>query len=361
MEELLKQVYFGNTILKYAEALGIFILGIIVIKIFRIIVLSRLKKWAAKTKTTVDDFIVIGMQKSVVPVLYFGSLYVALSYLKFSPGARNIINIAAIFVVTFYAVRLITSVMDFSIVSYASKQEDAGERKAKQLKSISTLAKLLVWGVGLIFLLDNLGINISAVVAGLGIGGIAVALAAQAILGDLFSYFIIFFDRPFEIGDFIIVDDKTGTVEHIGIKSTRIRALSGEQLVLSNTDLTSSRIHNYKKLQRRRVVFQLGVIYETSAEKLRVIPEIVKNIIVEAENAEFDRGHFKSYGDFSLNFEFVYYVLSADYTVYMDIQQDINLKIFDAFEKEGIVFAYPTQMVYVNKADGDTSAKTEIV
>ena len=137
--------------------------------------------------------------------------------------------------------------------------------------------------------------------------------------------------------------------------------MSGEQLVLSNTDLTSSRIHNYKKLQRRRVVFQIGVIYETPADKLKIIPEIVKNIIVEAENAEFDRGHFKSYGDFSLNFEFVYYVLSADYTIYMDIQQNINLKIFTVFEKEGIVFAYPTQMVYVNKTDNDSSIKTEIV
>lgn len=361
MEEFLKQVHLGNTILKYIEAIGMFFLGIILIKIFRSIILSRLKKWAAKTETTIDDFIIIGMQKSVVPVLYFGALYVALSYLKLSTDVRTIINIASVFVVTFYAIRLITSVMDYSIVSYTSKQEDAGERKAKQLKSISTLGKILVWGVGLVFLLDNLGVNISAVVAGLGIGGIAVALAAQTILGDLFSYFVIFFDRPFEVGDFIIIDDKTGTVEQIGIKTTRIRALSGEQLVLSNTDLTSSRIHNYKKLQRRRVVFQLGVIYETPAAKLKIIPEIVKNIIVEAENAEFDRGHFKSYGDFSLNFEFVYYVLSADYAIYMDIQQDINLKIFSAFEERGIVFAYPTQMVYVSKTSGDDSVKSEIV
>ena len=361
MDELLKQVYFGNTILNFAEALGIFILGIIVIKIFRSIVLRRLKKWAAKTQTTIDDFIIIGMQKSVVPVLYFGSFYIAFKYLKLSPDFHTAINIISIFIVTFYAIRLITSVMDFSIVSYTSKQGEAHPHKAKQLKGISTFAKMLVWGIGIIFLLDNLGVNISAVVAGLGIGGIAVALAAQAILGDLFSYFVIFFDRPFEIGDFIIVDDKTGTVEHIGIKTTRIRALSGEQLVLSNTDLTSSRIHNYKKLQRRRVVFQIGVIYETPADKLKIIPEIVKNIIVEAENAEFDRGHFKSYGDFSLNFEFVYYVLSADYTIYMDIQQNINLKIFTVFEKEGIVFAYPTQMVYVNKTDNDSSIKTEIV
>jgi small-conductance mechanosensitive channel len=348
VEDFLNQIYFNNTILSYVKAIGIFIIGIILIKIFKSIILSRLKKWASKTQTTIDDFVIIGIQKSIVPILYYGILYVAARSLKLSPDANSALNILSVFVVTFYSIRLITSVMDFSIVSYTSKQDD-GVQKAKQLKSISALARLLIWGVGIIFLLDNLGVNISAVVAGLGIGGIAVALAAQAILGDLFSYFIIFFDRPFEIGDLIIIDNKTGTVEHIGIKSTRIRALSGEQLVLSNTDLTSSRIHNYKKLQKRRIVFQLGVIYQTTAEQLRLIPEIVKQIIVDNPDAEFERGHFKSFGDFSLNFEFVYYVLSPEYVTYMDIQQSINLSIYDAFEKEGIEFAYPTQMLYINK------------
>jgi small-conductance mechanosensitive channel len=348
MEDFLNQIYFGNTILQYITAIGIFFLIIALVKIFRFIVLKKLKKWAEKTETTIDDFIIIGIQKSVVPIMYYGAFYIAGRSLKLSPDANNILNIISIIVITFFVIRLLTSILNFSIVSYTSKQED-GERKAKQLKSISALAKLLIWVIGLIFLLDNLGVNISAVVAGLGIGGIAVALAAQTILGDLFSYFVIFFDRPFEIGDFIIVDDKTGNVEHIGIKTTRIRALSGEQLVLSNTDLTGSRVHNYKKLQRRRVVFQLGAIYQTPAEKLKIIPELVKQIIIDNPDAEFDRGHFKSFGDFSLNFEFVYYVLSAEYSVYMDIQQAINLKIYEKFEEEGIEFAYPTQTLFVNK------------
>ena len=356
MEDFLNQTYFGNTILNYITAIGIFILVIVVVKIFRLIVLKQLKKWAEKTQTTIDDFIIIGIQKSVVPIMYYGALYIAARTLKLSPDVNNILNIISIFVITFFAIRLLTSILNFSIVSYASKQEE-GEQKTKQLKSISALAKLLIWAIGLIFLLDNLGVNISAVVAGLGIGGIAVALAAQTILGDLFSYFVIFFDRPFEIGDFIIVDDKTGTVENIGIKTTRIRALSGEQLVLSNTDLTSSRVHNYKKLQRRRVVFQIGAIYQTPAEKLKIIPEMVKQIIVENPNAEFDRGHFKSFGDFSLNFEFVYYVLSSDYAVYMDIQQAINLKIYNMFEENGIEFAYPTQTLFLNKEGNDYSIK----
>jgi len=356
MEDFLNQIYFGNTILKYITAIGIFLLVLAVVKIFRLIFLKRLKKWAEKTQTTIDDFIIIGIQKSVIPIMYYGTLYMAASTLKLSPDASNVLNIISIFVITFFAIRLITSILNFSIDSYTSKQEQ-GEQKAKQLKSISALARFVIWGIGLVFLLDNLGFDITAVVAGLGIGGIAVAIAAQAILGDLFSYFVIFFDRPFEIGDFIIVDDKTGTIEHIGIKSTRIRSLSGEQLVLSNTDLTSSRIHNYKKLQRRRVVFQLGVIYQTPEDRLKIIPELVKQIIVDQQDAEFDRAHFKSYGDFSLNFEFVYYVLSSEYGVYMDIQQAINLKIYEMFEEKGIEFAYPTQTLFLTKEGNDNSLK----
>jgi small-conductance mechanosensitive channel len=350
MEDFLNQTYFGNTILKYITAIGIFVLVIIVVKIFRLIVLRRLKKWSEKTETTIDDFLLNGIRKSIVPILYYSAIYFAARSLNLSDSVRNILDVLSIVVVTFYIIRLITSTLDYSIKSYTAKQ-DAADQKAKQLKSISTLARIIIWGVGLVFLLDNLGFDISAVVAGLGIGGIAVALAAQTILGDLFSYFIIFFDRPFELGDYIKVGDKNGTIEHIGIKTTRIRALNGEQLVFSNTDLTSSRLHNFKKLQKRRIVFMLGVIYETPAEKLKIIPGLVKNIISEEENSDYDRGHFKEFGDFSLNFEFVYYVLSSDYATYMDTQHNINMKIFNEFNEEGIEFAYPTQLVYVNKAD----------
>ena len=360
MEDFLNQIYFGNTILKYITAIGIFVLIITVVKIFRLIVLKRLKKWAAKTQTTIDDFILNGIKKSIVPILYYSAIYFAARSLSLSDSVRNILDVLSIVVVTFYIIRLITSTLDYSIKSYSAKQ-DAADQKAKQLKSISTLARIIIWGVGLVFLLDNLGFNISAVVAGLGIGGIAVALAAQTILGDLFSYFIIFFDRPFELGDYIKVGDKNGTIEHIGIKTTRIRALNGEQLVFSNTDLTSSRLHNFKKLQKRRIVFMLGVIYETHAEKLKLIPGLVKNIISEEENSDYDRGHFKEFGDFSLNFEFVYYVLSSDYKTYMDTQHNINMKIFNKFSEEGIEFAYPTQLVYMNKADSEVNDKTAVI
>jgi small-conductance mechanosensitive channel len=227
-----------------------------------------------------------------------------------------------------------------------STESSGGE---KQLRGILGLINFVVWAVALVFLLDNLGVKISAVVAGLGIGGIAVALAAQAVLGDLFSYFVIFFDKPFEIGDFIVINDKMGVVEFIGVKTTRIRAIGGEMLVISNTDLTNSRLHNFKKMEKRRVVFNLGVTYQTPSDKLKAIPQLVKLVIENQENAIFDRGHFASYGDFSLNFEFVYYVTSADYVAYMDIQQSINIAIYEQFENAGIDFAYPTQTIFMPK------------
>ena len=180
----------------------------------------------------------------------------------------------------------------------------------------------------------------------MGIGGIAIALAAQTILGDLFSYFVIFFDRPFQIGDFIIVEDNMGTIEYIGIKTTRIRTLSGEQLICSNTYLTNSRIHNYKRMEERRIVFKLGVTYQTTSEIVKEIPVIVKEIIESTKDVRLDRGHFSGFGDFSLDFEFVYYILSADYNVFMDKQQEIYHRILCRFESEKIDFAYPTQTLY---------------
>jgi small-conductance mechanosensitive channel len=257
-------------------------------------------------------------------------------------------NIAAIVLITILAVRTLTAAVHHLLRTY-SKASSGSEEGEKQLKGIGGLLNFVIWVLALLFLLDNMGVQISAVVAGLGIGGIAVALAAQAVLGDLFSYFVIFFDKPFAVGDFIVVGDKMGVVENVGIKTTRLRALGGEQLVFSNTDLTNSRVHNFKKMERRRIVFKLGVTYQTSSEKLRRIPQMVKDIILSQAEAEFDRGHFASYGDFSLNFEFVYYVIGADYAKYMDVQQAINLAIFEAFEKEGIEFAYPSQTLFVNK------------
>jgi small-conductance mechanosensitive channel len=348
MKEFLNQTYWGNSFQDYFVALGILILGLIFVKILQKIVLRRLKKWAEKTETTLDDLLIRSVEKSIIPLLYYGVFYSAITSLTLIERVSNITHKASLFILTFFIVRFIASSIMFTLTYFIKKQE-RGEEKARQLRGMTVLINIFVWVIGIVFLMDNLGFDISAIVAGLGIGGIAIALAAQTILGDLFSYFVIFFDRPFEVGDFVVVGDKKGTVEYTGIKTTRIRALSGEQLVFSNTDLTNSRIHNFKKMQERRVVFSLGVIYQTTAAQLEGIPKLVKEIIEAHSDVRFDRGHFSSYGDFSLNFEFVYFVLDSDYIKYMDTQHSINLKIYSEFEKRGIEFAYPTQTLFVNK------------
>ena len=352
MQSFLDQKFLNNTVLLYITALGVFIIFVIAVKVFKKIVLYRLKKWSEKTETTIDDFLVKSIENSFIPLLYFGALYLAVNTLVLSPKISNIIEKASIILVTFFVLRVFTSGIRFILDLYLSRKRE-GETRRKEIRGLTTLISILIWTLGFVFLLDNLGFNISAVIAGLGVGGIAIALAAQAILGDLFGYFVIFFDRPFEIGDFIVVGDKAGAIEYIGIKTTRIRALGGEQLVFSNKELTNSIIHNYKKMERRRVVFHLGVIYQTKAVQLAEIPGVVKEIIQAQTDATFDRGHFANYGDSSLNFEFVYYVIGADYTKYMDIQQAINMKIFEEFEKRGIEFAYPTQTLFVSKDNGN--------
>ena len=352
MQDFLNQTFYGNTVYNYAVAVGIFILGIIVLTIFKKIILSRLKKWSETTATTVDDFLVRGIEKSVVPVLYLINFYLAIITLNLPGEAKDVIDKAIIILATFFFIRVITSTLKYSLNSYVKRkthEEEDAERRLKQINGITLILSFVIWSVGFVFLLDNLGFEISAVIAGLGIGGIAIALAAQAILGDLFSYFVIFFDRPFEIGDFIVLGDFIGTIEYIGIKTTRIRSLNGEQVVVSNTDLTNSRIRNFKRMEKRRVAFKLGVIYQTTSRQLAEIPKLVRDIIESQQDVVFDRGHFQSYGDFSLNFEFVYFVLSSEYNKYMDIQQSINLKVYEEFEKLGIEFAYPTQTLFVSK------------
>jgi len=215
------------------------------------------------------------------------------------------------------------------------------------MSAFGFLARLALWTIIMFSALDNLGVNITALVAGLGVGGIAVALATQNILGDLFASFSIVLDKPFVIGDFIIVGECLGTVERIGLKTTRIRSLSGEQIIFSNSDLLGSRVRNFKRMYERRIVFSIGVIYQTSREQVAAIPAMLRESIEAQQMARFDRAHFKGFGDYALHFEAVYYVRSPDFTRYMDTQQAINLEIMRRFEEAGIEFAYPTQVVYV--------------
>lgn len=348
MEEILAKEWYGNTVLHYIIALAIIIGSILLVRLFRSRMLHQIKKLTQRTETKLDDYLIAGIEKFGLPILIFVAIYFGLSYLTFSEKVDGYLDNAMIVVVTIYVIRMISSFIRLTLESFIGQQE-GGQEKLKQLNGIMLIVNVIIWAVGLLFLFDNLGYNVTTIIAGLGIGGIAIALAAQNILGDLFNYFVIFFDRPFEVGDFIIVDDKKGTVEHIGIKTTRLVSIGGEQLAFSNSDLTKSRIHNYKRMDRRRVVFSIGVVYNTKAELLEKIPGMIEQIIKEQALATFDRAHFAKFGPYSLDYEVVYFIESSDYLPYMNVQQEINLKIFKAFAEAGIEFAYPTQTVFVNK------------
>lgn len=346
--EILERYYFNNTVLDYLIALGIIILGFIIVSIFKRIFLKKIKGLAAGTDTNADDFVIERIQRFGIPALYLFVVYSGINYLELADKGQEYLETGITIIITFLVIQLISTTVIVLLKSYLRHQEKS-EEKIKQLSGIKVIINIIIWSLGILFLLDNLGKDVSAIVTGLGIGGIAVALAAQNILGDLFNYFVIFFDRPFEVGDFLVIDDKNGVVEYIGVKTTRIKTLSGEQLVFANSDLTKSRIHNYKRMQRRRVLFRIGVTYQTSHANLKEMPAILKSIVLEQEPVEFDRAHFAAYGNFSLDFEIVYYILSADYTKYMDIHEAINLRMYEEFQKRGIEFAYPTQTLYVNR------------
>ena len=220
---------------------------------------------------------------------------------------------------------------------------------ATTLKLIGYAVQGLLWLLVVLLALDQLGFDVTALVAGLGIGGVAIALAVQSVLGDLFACAAIALDKPFVVGDFIVVDDLRGTVESIGLKTTRVRSLDGELLVFSNGDLLTSRVRNFKRMQERRIQFAVGITYGTRPAKLRRIPGWLREAVEAQPKTRFDRAHFKGYGDSSLDFEMVYYVIEPDYNVYMDVQQSLNLAIYERFAAEGVDFAFPTRTLFLRR------------
>ena len=227
--------------------------------------------------------------------------------------------------------------------------ESVGSRKMA-LQLLGRMAKGVLWAIAVLMVLSNLGVNVTSVIAGLGIGGIAVAFALQGVLGDLFSAFVIYFDKPFVIGDFIIIGESVGTIERIGIKTTRIRSLQGEEIVISNQTMTSSRLQNFKKMYNRRITFEVGVEYDTPQKKLEKIPEIIKETIESTKDVKFDRAHMKEFGDSAFIFEAVYNVMKPDFTIFRDKHQEILFGIRTKFQKNKIEFAFPTRTVHLKKS-----------
>ncbi len=338
MEFLNTAVYYGNNLETWLFALLVLISALIALYTLKRIAVARLAVLAQKTKTNLDD-LVVDLIKKIRPLfLFFISLYIASFLLNLPSTAMRVLHIAFVIALLIQSAVWGNGLIQLLISGYAKADHDNGGLVT--LAAVGFISRLVLWSFLLLLALDNIGINVTALITGLGVGGIAVALAVQNILGDLFASLSIMLDKPFVIGDFIAVDDHMGKVEHIGLKTTRLRSLFGEQIIFANNDLLKSRIRNYKRMLERRVMFAISVTYENPYENLKAIPDLIRRIVQKQPHARFDRAHFKEYRDFALNFEVVYFIDSADYTLYMDTQHAINLALFRCFNDRGIEFAH---------------------
>lgn len=350
--KMLETPVFENTIGQWLLALLILLLLTGLLTLIRNFAAGRISRIEPEKRSQLTNWLsdIIGRTKPVLLLLI--SLYAASLFLELPATVTAIINGIA-FIAVFVQIGIWGNYFIVNSLKRYLGYKTETPATSSGLVVMNLIGRTILWTVIFLIILDNLGVNITTLIAGLGVGGIAIGLATQNILGDLFASLSILLDRPFEVGHFIIVGEHLGTVERIGLKTTRIRSLSGELLVFGNNDLLQSRIRNFTHFQERRVVFTFGVRYDTPAEKLKKIPGMIREIIESVENTRFDRAHFKEFGDFSLNFEIVYYVQSPDYLVYMDIQEKINIGIFEAFETEKIVFAFPTRTIHIASQPGE--------
>ncbi len=340
----------GNIVKDYFIALGIFIALLITLKIFKVYVIHALKKTAKKTKTKADDVFIRFLNKISWWFYVIISVYFSAKYLVLPNIVSKTLDVLLLVGLIYYFVKGLTKVVDYFANKEISKRhEEEKFEGTSMIKTLVTMIKAVIWIIAFLMILSNIGINITSLVAGLGVGGIAIAFALQNILQDIFSSFTIYFDKPFKPGDFIIIGQDMGIVENIGIKTTRIKTLQGQELIVSNRELTNTRINNYKRMEKRRIVFDIGVEYETTSQQLRNGKKRIQEIFKKIDLVDLDRVHFKKFADFSLVYEIVYYLNSSDYTTYMDKQEEINFKIKDAFEEEGIVMAFPTQTIHLVK------------
>jgi len=339
-----------NSPVTWLTVLGTAVALYLILMAARGLVRRQHKRMLATERTELMEMPLEVLSRTTTLFLAAVSLFIPAQALGMSAATRHALE-ATIGVVTFWQAGVWASAAVMAWLERKRKAKLASDRAAaSSITIVAFLARAVVWIMVVLLVLENLGVNITTLVAGLGVGGVAVALALQNILGDLFASLSITFDQPFFVGDFVIVDAFMGSVEHIGIKSTRLRSLTGEQIVMSNADLLKSRLRNYGRMTERRVIFTIGVTYDTPVDKLEQVPGIIRAAVESQEGIRFDRSHFANHGACSLDFETVYYVLSADYTRHMDIQQRIRLRIHREFARLGIEFAYPTQRLILERA-----------
>lgn len=338
-------IVLHNSIGDYVFAFTVFLFGLAIFGLAQFFALSWLAQISKKTKTDFDD-VFVKMVKSFKPPFYlFLSFWLAMRFVEVYGTADKLLTAILVLWLVYQAVVIAGILVEDVVFRHLAKDQDETTKSA--IKLISNIVKGVMWVIGILLVLSNFGINVTSLMAGAGIAGIAIAFALQGILSDLFSSFSLYFDKPFRVGDFIKIGETKGTVKHIGVKTTRLESFTGEEVVLSNQELTSAKIQNYGIMEERRGDLYFGVLYETRKEKLKKIPTIVKNIIESVDGVRFDRAHFKGFGDSSLDFEVVYFVLSPEYRVFMDKQQEINIALFEAFEREDVGFAYPTRTLKI--------------
>lgn len=348
--EFLQTQIASNTLQAWLITAAITIAVLLLAGILRLILIKQLVRLDKRNEVPLWPILLAVVRRTKWVFLFILALFVGLLFIEMPTSSRKIINTIVIVSLVIQIGLWAAIALKVMIEQYRKKQLEKDPASLTTLNVLNFSGRIILWSIVLLLVLDNLGVNITALVAGLGVGGIAVALAIQTILGDLFASLSIVLDKPFVVGDFLIVGDLLGSVEYVGLKTTRLRSLSGEQLIFSNSDLLKSRIRNFGRMYERRVQFDIGVTYQTPREKIVMIPEIIREAVEKLDKTRFDRSHFKEYGDFALNFESVYYVIGADYNLYMDIQQAINLHIHERFEQEGIEFAYPTQTLFIQKS-----------
>jgi small-conductance mechanosensitive channel len=342
--------YYGNTVRTWMMAAAVFLLTAGILVLVRSLLVKRLARIADRTRTSADDAVLLVARRTHLGFLLITAVLAASLVLALGAGQRTVIARLMAIAILIQGAIWGTGLITFFGRHYSARHAAAGG-SASMIATLSFLARVLLWSVMLLLALDNIGIDVTALIAGLGVGGIAVALAVQTTLGDVLAAVIIAVDKPFVVGDFIVVDGLLGTVRAVGLKTTRIASLTGEEIIISNSALLNSRIRNYQRMRERRIDFRFGVAYETPPDKLAAIPAIVREIIATQELTRVDRVHFLRYAESWLEFEVVYFVLSPEYNIYMDIQQAVNLAIFRRFAAEGIKFGHPRRTMYVADAN----------
>lgn len=346
-DEILALPLFSNRPVSWLLAGSVTVVTFIVLLSLRRLVHSYHTRFQATERTELMEIPVEVLSRTALPFFVVVALFTGLQTLTMGDSTARVL-VSIITIATFWQSGIWAGAAASAWLERKRRRSMTADRAmVGSLGIIGVIVNVVIWALVILLTLDNLGINITALVAGLGIGGIAVALALQNILGDLFASLSITLDRPFVVGDFLIVGDSMGSVENIGIKSTRLRSLSGEQIVMPNADLLGSRVRNYGRMSERRVVFATSVTYETGIDLVERIPQMIRKIVEAQQDTRFDRSHFAKHAAASLDYETVYYVLSADYNRYMDIQQAINLRLHRELTAAGVEFAYPTQKLYI--------------